>query len=88
MRAGAADASGAFEALLSGLEMGVWGHPDTNWTLVPCGTKPHALAMVMVALTNPRYCFAYPAPQAFGFYQSVAVGRDWTYRINDPSVTG
>lgn len=82
----AGDGAAAYNALDSALNNGFLDIGGFNWTLVPCGPKPHALAMILFALTNPNCCFAYPAPQRYGVYQAEPTGVDWVYDVTDKSL--
>ncbi|MHB1463360.1 MAG: hypothetical protein ACYC1M_18890 [Armatimonadota bacterium] len=85
--AAAGDAAAAYAELEAARERGLLDIDRFNWTLIPCGPKPHALAMVIFALSNPRCCFAYPAPDCYGNYRSEATGVDWVYEIADTSLS-
>lgn len=83
----AGDATAALSALESAQRDGIWDVDGSNWTLVPCGPKPHALSMVLFALKNRNCCFAYPSPQRYGIYKSEATGQDWMYCVSDNSLS-
>jgi len=84
MKAHAGDAEKTFKILLDGLNENIWGNTDKNWTLLPCGPKPHALAMAVISLCIPNLCFVYPTTTGFIVYDAIPTGIDWIYKVFEP----
>jgi hypothetical protein len=86
MEAPAGNTESAYDVLIDGLRNDIWGDDDKNWTLLPCGPKPHALAMALVALCVPAYCLVYPTTRGYVVHDAIPTGIDWIHQVIDPSV--
>lgn len=82
IRAGAADVVGAWQALADSAALAA----NVNQFLLCAGTKPHALAMGLIALATGRPAVLYVKPASHKEAHITPSGTFWTYAIRDMTI--
>lgn len=85
-QAHASDAQAALGAIRSAWSNNLSSRQRVRWTMIPCGPRPHCLAMTVFALEQSDIAIVCPIPGEYITHDVEINGIVWAHKLTDKSV--